>query len=207
MKLNKHQKVFKEVLKNFDEPTGQNSLNLYLTYRGIKKGSWYTLKEKEFNKILKFCKKHKLNCIYQKRNNPEYPSYNDRYDIIISRKKIPANIFDIMHIKNNKYKITNKFNKKIGNILGFPRVCIDYFINEQKREDKKKNKKKNKKKEKKRYSYEIKINFIFKDSKKIQQHRVFYFVCDKICKRQIKNMMKKIYREFNKNLKVCFYHF
>ena len=177
--MNEHQEVFKETLK-----ICLDSVNLYLVYSGIRKSCIFHLKKEKFQKMLKFCKKHKLNYVYEKRNKFD-KRYTDKYDIVISKKKLPKNLF------NKK-----KFIKVLGNIYGFPKDCIDFYMKPPK-----------KKKEKKTYGHKIKINFVLKNSKKIHKHAIYVFLCDRLCHQEMKKMTDKIYNDFNKNLKDIFSYY
>jgi hypothetical protein len=189
-KINKHQKVFEYILKNFsdhdDEP-----INLYLTYRGMKKAYLCSFRGKKFHQIIKFCKKHKLHCVYKKE-----PKMRSHYSIFISRNKIPENIFDIKY--DNDQKITIEYHKKIGKLLGFPKICTDSYLKMLRDHLVGKKYKKN------RYGHEIIIRFSLKNSKKVHQYQVYYFTCHKMCNQQMAKMAKKINDEFQTNLKKIF---
>lgn len=196
-RVNKHQKVFKEILKDFSDEYIYEPMNLYLTYRGIKKGCYMHFhKKRDLTKILAFCKKYKLECLHKKRNmvNIDGKVYKLN-DVYISKKKIPKSLVETNH---REVYIGARV---LGNMLGFPKACIDDFVRKTKYF--KKHKKMNKKK---RYGHEIIIYFILKNGK-IYQYDVYYFVCDKMCFSQMKKMAKMIYDDFNKNLKNLFSYF
>ena len=165
--MNKHQIVFKEILKKFPEP-----VNLYLTYRGIKKGYLSQIKKNRFLKLERFCKKYKLHL--HKKIDSNNQGNSNYYIVLISKKNIPNKNMNV---------------EQIGNFLGYPRNCI------------------HRKKKQKRYSHKIIIQFIYKNSYKLIKNQVYYFYCHKMCYEKMKKMIKKIYDEFNKNLKNLFSFF
>lgn len=190
IKMNKHQRVLKELLTklsyNDDNGINYEAINFYLTYRGIKKAYYNNFDKDKFNYILRFCKKHKLYCVYQ--YNPRFQNSGDYYTVIISRKKIPKNILNNRFTKNNQ-TIKTSFHRKIGKVIGFPTYCSNGW---------------GKKPRNELYSHQIYVKYTLKGSKKVYEQQIYYFTCDKVNMKIMKDMTKKIYNDFNKNLKSMF---